>query len=37
MSNLLDLEKKINSELTIKIKFSEIKHNHLYLNIDCKI
>ena len=34
MSNLPDLEKKINSELTTKIKFSEIKHNQLYLNID---
>ena len=36
MSNLLDLEKKINSELATKIKFSEIKHNQLYINIDCK-
>ena len=36
MSNLLDLEKKINSELTTKIKYSEIKHNQLYLNINCK-
>ena len=35
MSNLADLEKKINSELATKIKFSEIKHNQLYLNIDC--
>jgi len=35
MSNLPDLEKKINSELTTKIKFSEIKHDQLYLNIDC--
>ena len=35
MSNLVDLEKKINSELATKIKFSEIKHNQLYLNIDC--
>ena len=35
MNNLSDLEKKINSELTTKIKFSEIKHQQLYLNIDC--
>ena len=35
MSNLADLEKKINSELATKIKFSEIKHHQLYLNIDC--
>ena len=35
MNNLSDLEKKINSELTTKIKFSEIKHKQLYLNIDC--
>jgi len=34
MSNLPDLEKKINSELTTKIKFSEIRHDQLYLNID---
>ena len=36
MNSLSDLEKKINSELTTKIKFSEIKHAHLYLNIDCE-
>ena len=36
MSDLTSLEKKINSELATKIKFSEIKHNHLYLNIDCE-
>jgi len=36
MNNLSDLEKKINSELTTKIKFSEIKHAHLYLNINCE-
>ncbi len=36
MSDLTNLEKKINSELATKIKFSEIKHNHLYLNIDCE-
>ena len=34
MNNLIDLEKKINSGLTTKIKKSEIKHNQLYLNID---
>ena len=34
MINLIDLEKKINSELTTKIKNSEIKHEQLYLNID---
>ena len=34
MINLTDLEKKINSELTTKIKKSEINHNQLYLNID---
>ena len=36
MKNLLDLEKKINSELATKIKLSEIKHNQLYLNIECE-
>jgi len=34
MINLIDLEKKINSELTTKIKKSEIRHNQLYLKID---
>jgi len=34
MIDLKDLEKKINSELTTKIKKSKIKHNQLYLNID---
>ena len=34
MIDLTDLEKKINSELTTKIKKSEIKHNQLYLSID---
>ena len=34
MITLIDLEKKINSELTTKIKKSEIRHNQLYLNID---
>ena len=36
MITLNDLEKKINSELTTKIKKSEIKYNQLYLNIDSK-
>ena len=34
MINLTDLEKKINSELTTKIKESKIAHKHLYLTID---
>jgi NADH-quinone oxidoreductase subunit C len=34
MKNLIDLEKKINSELTTKIKKTEIRHNQLYINID---
>ena len=34
MINLVDLEKKINSELATKIKLSEIKHDQLYLNIN---
>ena len=34
MISLIDLEKKINSELTTKIKKSEIKYNQLYINID---
>ena len=34
MINLIDLEKKINSELTTKIKKSEIRHKQLYLNIN---
>ena len=34
MINLIDLEKKINSELTTKIKKTEIKHNQLYISID---
>ena len=36
MINLTDLEKKINSELTTKIKKSEIRHKQLYLNINCE-
>ena len=34
MNNLIDLEKKINSELTTKINSSDIKHNQIYLTID---
>ena len=34
MIDLVGLEKKINSELTTKIKKSEIRHGQLYLNID---
>ena len=34
MNNLEDLEKKINSELTTKIKKTEIKHNQIYVEID---
>ena len=34
MKNLIDLEKKINSELTTKIKKSEIRHEQLYITID---
>ena len=34
MINLIDLEKKINSELTTKINKSEIRHDQLYLYID---
>jgi len=34
MNNLIDLEKKINSELTTKIKKSQIRHDQLYINID---
>ena len=36
MKNLIDLEKKINSELNTKINVSKIKHQQLYLNIDSK-
>ncbi|WP_415321569.1 NADH-quinone oxidoreductase subunit C [Candidatus Pelagibacter sp. Uisw_092] len=36
MINLTDLEKKINSELTTKIKKTEIRHDQLYINIDSK-
>jgi len=34
MKNLEDLEKKINSELTTKIKKTKIKHNQIYLETD---
>jgi len=36
MINLTDIEKKINSGLTTKIKKSEIKHEQLYINIESK-
>ena len=34
MQNLIDLEKKINSELTTKVNRSMIKHNQIYLQTD---
>ena len=34
MKNLIDLEKKINSELTTKINKTEIKHEQMYIEID---
>ena len=34
MTKLDDLEKKINSELTTKVKKSEIKHKQIYIEID---
>ena len=34
MKNLTDLEKKINSELTTKLKKSAIKHNQLFIEIN---
>ena len=34
MKNLIDLEKKINSELTTKINKTSIKHNQIYVEID---
>ena len=34
MKNLINLEKKINSELTTKIKKTSIKHNQIFVNID---
>ena len=36
MDSLVDLEKKINSELTTKVNSSNIKHNQIYINIDEK-
>ena len=36
MKSIEDLEKKINSELTTKIKNSKIKYNNIYINIDEK-
>ncbi len=34
MNNLIDLEKKINSELATKINNSSVKHNQIYVEID---
>ena len=34
MNNLIDLERKINSELTTKIKKTSIKHDQLYIEIE---
>ena len=34
MTDLIDLEKKINSELNTKIKKTKIKHNQLYIEIN---
>ena len=34
MKRLSDLEKKINSELTTKIKSSKLNHDQIYLNIE---
>jgi len=34
MNNLIDIEKKINSELTTKINKTLIKHNQIYVEID---
>ena len=36
MLKLIDLEKKINSELTTKIKHSEIRHEQIYILINCE-
>ena len=36
MLKLIDLEKKINSELTTKIKHSDIKHGQIYILINCE-
>ena len=34
MSDLINIEKKINAELNTKVNSSKIKHKQLYLNID---
>ena len=34
MKNLSDLEKKVNSELTTKVKSTKIKHKHICINIE---
>ena len=34
MKTLIDLEKKINSELASKINTTSIKHNQIYIEID---
>ena len=34
MITLIDLEKKINSELTTKIKETKIKHDQIFIDID---
>jgi len=34
MNSLEDLEKKINSELTTKIKSTKINHEHICINIE---
>ena len=34
MKTLIDLEKKINSELASKINTTSIKHNQIYVGID---
>ena len=34
MKNLIDLEKKINSELGTKVNSTLIKHNQIYVEID---
>ena len=34
MKTLIDLEKKINSELASKINLTSIKHNQIYIEID---
>ena len=34
MTSVVDIEKKVNSELTTKINYSKINHGQLYLNID---